>query len=264
MNPKKGVIVVSMPNIPDITPDINITLKDAVNLLLTSIAMEEISLSKLMDAETDKIKYVIEKCGCHKCCASDLLAINESVNATVSNMIKLQTLLQLKLESTTKLLPKEPPKPRERCCGLVGKGRGIIRCQCDDFSGAEAVLNAFVFSNEHKKEGSLTYSASYSTEKHKQSLHLCAYPKSLRVQCPDECEQTGIVVTGKAKAVRTFVCDEPVKGDVDFYVTVWDSPPERRGFHMLVASDCVKALNHDSGYVSTKNSCSGLQIELCC
>ena len=39
----------SMPKIPNITPRINITLEDSVNLLLTSIAMEEISLSKFMD-----------------------------------------------------------------------------------------------------------------------------------------------------------------------------------------------------------------------
>ena len=40
----------SFPTIPDITPDIDIDFCDAVNLLLSSIALEEISLSRLMDA----------------------------------------------------------------------------------------------------------------------------------------------------------------------------------------------------------------------
>ena len=50
----------SMPNIPDIDPDINITSEQALNLILTSIAMEEMSLSTLMDAESEKIRYVLK------------------------------------------------------------------------------------------------------------------------------------------------------------------------------------------------------------
>jgi len=41
----------SFPNIPDINPDIDITLEDSINLLLMSVALEEISLSELISAE---------------------------------------------------------------------------------------------------------------------------------------------------------------------------------------------------------------------
>lgn len=130
----------SMPNIPDIAPVINVSLEQAVSLLLTSIALEEISLSHLMDAEAEKIKFVVHReksktgyktcactcasnyCGnshCNNCsCHSrqnwqpeeqncdDLLAVNESVNSTLINMSKMQMLLQWKLENIERILPK--------------------------------------------------------------------------------------------------------------------------------------------------------------
>ena len=105
----------SFPNIPDINPYINIKFEDAINLLLTSIAMEEVSLSKLMDAETKKILCVMDNCNCHDCkhndcnhkdyLIHDVIEINKSVDNTIKNMIKLQMLLQFKLENIKELLP---------------------------------------------------------------------------------------------------------------------------------------------------------------
>src|SRR5690625_6968249 len=45
---KKGVEKVSQPNIPDIDPNISLTREDAINLLLTSIAMEELGLAHII------------------------------------------------------------------------------------------------------------------------------------------------------------------------------------------------------------------------
>lgn len=110
----------SFPNIPDINPYINIKLEDAINLLLTSIAMEEISLSKLMDAETSKILCLLDYCKHHDCKHDDCdhdncdhkdcllyntIAINKSVDGTIKNIIKLQMLLQFKLDNIKEILP---------------------------------------------------------------------------------------------------------------------------------------------------------------
>ncbi|MGR6008320.1 hypothetical protein ACT7CZ_05390 [Bacillus cereus] len=46
----------SLPNIPDIEPHITLTREEVINLLLSSIAMEEIGLSHLINAEAEKIK----------------------------------------------------------------------------------------------------------------------------------------------------------------------------------------------------------------
>ncbi|HZJ85293.1 MAG TPA: hypothetical protein VFD02_07115, partial [Syntrophomonadaceae bacterium] len=98
-----------------VNPHISITYEDAINLLLTSIAMEEISLSKMLDAETEKILSVLGDCEVHKndikghrisnYSPNEIIAINKSVNDTVKNMIKLQMLLQFKLESVKEMLP---------------------------------------------------------------------------------------------------------------------------------------------------------------
>lgn len=110
----------SFPNIPDINPYINIKFEDSINLLLTSIAMEELSLSKLMDAETNKILCVLndckphdcknEHCGCCGSCSKsntlqDALEINKSVDDMIKNMIKLQMLLQFKFDNIKEILP---------------------------------------------------------------------------------------------------------------------------------------------------------------
>jgi hypothetical protein len=50
----------SMPNIPDIKPEINITLEETIKLLLASIALEELSLAHIMNAEAEKIQEVIQ------------------------------------------------------------------------------------------------------------------------------------------------------------------------------------------------------------
>ncbi|TCP69435.1 hypothetical protein [Baia soyae] len=41
----------SQANIPNISPNINVTREDAINLLLSSIALEELGLSHILNAE---------------------------------------------------------------------------------------------------------------------------------------------------------------------------------------------------------------------
>src|SRR5690606_38906505 len=51
--------VLSLPNIPDITPSISLTREEAVNLILSSIAMQEMGLGHIINAEAEKIQYVL-------------------------------------------------------------------------------------------------------------------------------------------------------------------------------------------------------------
>lgn len=105
----------SMPNIPDIKPDIDICRNDVINLLLASIALEEIGLAHIINAEGEKIQCITEECdkdnddkGSHKCTKlEDLLEINKSVQITLRDVIKKEMLLEFKFENILDLMCKD-------------------------------------------------------------------------------------------------------------------------------------------------------------
>lgn len=96
----------SMPNIPDITPKIDLKREDVINLLLTSIALEEIGLSHLINAEGEKLQKSIELAKCF----GDLLNANKSVEKMLRTIIKKEMLLQFKLEEILEI-PEYDHKP---------------------------------------------------------------------------------------------------------------------------------------------------------
>ena len=94
----------SFPNIPDVEANIDITIEDSVNLLLASIAFEELGLAHIINAEAEKIQFVLGTLDCPTLKTAptikDLLDIDQSVNRTLRNVIKKEMLLQFKLEDT--------------------------------------------------------------------------------------------------------------------------------------------------------------------
>ena len=97
----------SMPNIPDIKPDIDLCKKDVVNLLLTSIALEEIGLAHIINAEGEKIQAVLTD----KPCMDELFKIDKSVQTTLRDIIKKEMLLEFKFENVLEYANcKEPGK----------------------------------------------------------------------------------------------------------------------------------------------------------
>ena len=96
----------SFPNIPNITPSMSLTRTDAINLLLASVAFEELGLAHLVNAEAEKIQAVVGTLPNSNTTArdiSDLLAINQSVNKTLRTAIKKEMLLEFKLEEILKI-----------------------------------------------------------------------------------------------------------------------------------------------------------------
>jgi len=98
----------SAPNIPNITPVISIDRDDAINLLLVSIAMEELGLSHIINAEGEKIQLVLSKMAQTSFPSSpvvdQMMALNESVRQTLHIALKEEMHLQSKLESVIALL----------------------------------------------------------------------------------------------------------------------------------------------------------------
>lgn len=90
----------SLPTIPDIQPKIKLKRQDMIHLLLSSIAMEELSLSHILNAEGEKIQQMIA----NRPSLQELLNINYSLERTLRNTIKSQMMLQYKLEDLIDLV----------------------------------------------------------------------------------------------------------------------------------------------------------------
>ncbi|AIM15264.1 hypothetical protein HW35_02325 [Bacillus sp. X1(2014)] len=90
----------SQPNVPNITLQVSINRDDVINLLLASIAMEEISLAHIINAEGEKIQYAIETMPglSPKATLDQLLDVNDSVQDMLAMVIKRELLLENKLK----------------------------------------------------------------------------------------------------------------------------------------------------------------------
>ena len=97
-----------MPNIPDIKPKIEIDFEETVTLLLSSIALEELSLAHIMNAEAEKIQEVVKTPACNKLEA--LVTIDKSVDRVMRDVIKKEMLLEFKFENILDLLDHKKKK----------------------------------------------------------------------------------------------------------------------------------------------------------
>ncbi|WP_317851460.1 hypothetical protein [Neobacillus bataviensis] len=85
----------SLPNIPNITPLISVSVEQTIPLLLSSIALEELALAHIMNAEAEKLQFVLGKLGDSvvtlspaEVSSGDLIDVNASVQSTLSDVIK--------------------------------------------------------------------------------------------------------------------------------------------------------------------------------
>lgn len=99
-----------MPNIPDMKPKIEISFEETITLLLTSIAMEELSLAHIMNAEAEKIQEIVKAPCSNK--LGELICINKSVDRMMRDVIKKEMLLEFKFENILELIDT---KRKEEC-----------------------------------------------------------------------------------------------------------------------------------------------------
>lgn len=89
----------SQSNIPNITPNISLTRDDAINLLLASIALEEMGLAHIINAEGEKIQYALSTSPS----LPDVLSINDSVQDMLEAAMKKELILDNKLKQVVQL-----------------------------------------------------------------------------------------------------------------------------------------------------------------
>ncbi|MFF2448924.1 hypothetical protein ACFVSW_17725, partial [Neobacillus sp. NPDC058068] len=100
----------SNPNIPNITPTISISLGQTVPLLLSSVAIEELALAHLLNAEAEKLQFIIGTLTPTRTTftpatvsLATLLSADTNVQRTLRDVIKKEMLLEFKFEHTLDL-----------------------------------------------------------------------------------------------------------------------------------------------------------------
>ncbi|MEI4800328.1 hypothetical protein ACIGHG_09945 [Bacillus sp. NPDC077411] len=106
----------SFPNIPNITPTISVTTAQTIPLLLSSIALEELALAHIINAEAEKLQFVLGTLPPGRTTLSppvvtisNLLAVDSSVQRTLRDVIKKEMLLEFKFENVLDLLATTAP-----------------------------------------------------------------------------------------------------------------------------------------------------------
>jgi len=96
----------SMPEFPK--TDTILTRDEAINAILTSIAMEEAALSHILNAEGEKIQYVLQHIDTDDCCKAMcwVLSVNNSVAAVIEQITDLQLILKSKMRIAASLVTK--------------------------------------------------------------------------------------------------------------------------------------------------------------
>ena len=102
----------SMPSFPK--NGANMTREQALTMIIASIAMEECALGHIIDAEKDKLRYVLDKCreacGCHGT-SKEILEVNESVTRLLDVVAQNQVILRSKLALALGADGECPPDP---------------------------------------------------------------------------------------------------------------------------------------------------------
>ncbi|WHZ04199.1 hypothetical protein QNH48_05970 [Neobacillus sp. YX16] len=108
----------SFPNIPNITPLISVTTGQTISLLLSSIALEELALAHIINAEAEKLQFVLgtlDDTGVTfspaEVSIEDLLDVNTRVRRTLRDVIKKEMLLEFKFENVLDLMGTLPSEP---------------------------------------------------------------------------------------------------------------------------------------------------------
>jgi hypothetical protein len=106
----------SQANIPNITPLISVTTAQTIPLLLASIALEELALAHIINAEAEKLQFVLGTLvtgttftpAPPSVSLSNLLDVDASVQRTLRDVIKKEMLLQFKFENVLDLIAITP------------------------------------------------------------------------------------------------------------------------------------------------------------
>ena len=114
----------SLPTFPQIDPPL--TREGSLNEIISSIAAEELSLSHILNAEGEKLQYVLGTLpGLEEAAALDeVMQVNQSVQKTLSGVMEQQMLLTGKLTSAMRAPIQPGPTGPTGPTGAAGPAEG--------------------------------------------------------------------------------------------------------------------------------------------
>lgn len=101
----------SMPSIPNLNPTISVGRDDALNIILSSIGMEELGLAHIVNAEAEKIQFALGTLETADGAATmeQIMEVNSSAKKMLRDVIKNQMLIGMKMEDTVDLAMATAP-----------------------------------------------------------------------------------------------------------------------------------------------------------
>jgi hypothetical protein len=111
----------SLPSFPNIDPPIQ--REDAVNQILSSIAMEELGLSHILNAEGEKLQYILGTLpglSGPAAAVEDVLSANESVRNLLKAAVQNQLFLKAKMQGALEASPLQGPAGPNGPAGPAG------------------------------------------------------------------------------------------------------------------------------------------------
>ena len=114
-----------MPQVPD--GNNRPTLDQTIIALLESIALEELAIAHVLNAEGEKMQEIVRKYGCEEICYCQLEDGFKNVNSTIVNLIMKEWLLVTKMANVMELkdvlckekkdcFKNDPCKPKQYGC----------------------------------------------------------------------------------------------------------------------------------------------------
>lgn len=266
----------SLPNIPNITPIIGINREEALTMILASIALEEMGLAHIINAESEKIRYVLNAGEQQAATLRDIKDVNQGAERIVRDVMKLQMLLQEKLEDVISLSPRppDPPKPpdppippkppcpeppKSKCnsvFALIGCAKGYVHKKCGLFRRGMVSIESDAYPvHSHDITELLKYKLYSDTGKDAVTALLVAIPDSTAIQyfnrlnsCPIVQKTRMLVMKGQGVFYIKGWKRECVQSKASFTLVVWDYGNHQK-FQMIIYSS-NEELNHDSGVIS--------------
>ncbi len=116
----------SLPSFPTVDPPID--REDAVNQILSSIAMEELGLSHILNAEGEKLQYILGTLpglSGPPATVSEVLAANESVRSMLETAVQNQLFLKAKMQGALAASPMQGPTGPTGPTGTILIGKRI-------------------------------------------------------------------------------------------------------------------------------------------